>query len=567
MDTLLNRFSTRAKVMGNALLLIILMVIMSVTALFAMKNIGDELETIAHQDIPLTEKLTLLTEHQLEQAIHFERGMRYGLLLTQGQPASAADYQSFTEQRQLFDQSGNHIEKNLKDAALLAESTLNGTYLPEDKQEFRMVLKKLAEIKQEHHDFEAMAYQVFDLMEKGKTAERALTARVFQNENMLDQHLKQLLAEIEQFTHAAAERALEHEREAFMVQLVSVLLAICIGVLTSWLISHNVICRLAVTASEMKKVSEGDLTVDICVDGDDEIGKLQRSMKQMQQALLEIIRKTSQIGSLLSSAAEEVSMAMSEASRNIQTQQQRTDSLATAMNQMSIAVHDVVRDVSHTSQFSQKADRQAQQGHNVMTEAMARLKALSEQITDNSRVVSELEENSNKITSVLEVIRSIADQTNLLALNAAIEAARAGESGRGFSVVADEVRVLATRTQESTEEIRTIIEQLQHGSNRVVEAMQKSCQQTDAVVQQSDQAGMALAAITETVSDISRMGNQIAGATEEQSQVINDMSTNVSDLNQLAHQNAACLEETTQAGAELARMAEELKQMMSWFRT
>ena len=569
MDTLLNRLSTRAKVMGNAIILVLLLVLTSSTALVSMGQVGDELEAIAHQDIPLTEKITLITEHQLEQAIHFERGLRYGtlLLVNQASDNRASQQSLYQQEKQSFDLLSVQVEQEIKQAQSFANSAANNGRSEKDKQAFQHIQQQLQVIESEHRSFERHAVEVFDLLEQGKLMQsERLAEQVGQEEDQLDLHLAELLKEIEAFTHQATERALAHEQDAISLQATIMLLAAVFGLATSALISRNVVRRLSMTVQDMNQVAKGDLSRDVTSDGSDEIGQLQRAMAKMRQNLLGMVRQISQITHQLTVASEEVAMAMSQSSNNVQNQQAQTDAFATAMNQMSATVHDVATNVAQSSDSAHQADLQTRQGHRLMSHAIDELSTLAKQMESSSQLVTQLGENSETVGSVLEVIRSIADQTNLLALNAAIEAARAGESGRGFSVVADEVRVLATRTQESTEEIQDIIEQLQTGASQVVEAMSASREQTDTVVEHAQKAEKSLNDIANSVARINEMTSQISTATDEQNQVVEDMTRSVVQINEMAHQNASSIEETAQAGTDLSRMSHELGQLVARFK-
>jgi methyl-accepting chemotaxis protein len=236
------------------------------------------------------------------------------------------------------------------------------------------------------------------------------------------------------------------------------------------------------------------------------------------------------------------------------------------MNQMSIAVADVSGSVNSAVESTNKATSEAEHGKDLVKSTVEGIQRLANQVEENALVSDELEQDSQNIFTVLDVIKSIAEQTNLLALNAAIEAARAGEQGRGFAVVADEVRTLAGRTQDSTEEINQIIDKLQIGAQKVTASMRVSKQQTEEVVSKATQAGASLDQIASSVAQIDEQSTQIATAAEQQNAVAQNMNDNIHQVNESAMHNAASVEETTVAGQEIARIAEELSAMIDHFK-
>lgn len=341
---------------------------------------------------------------------------------------------------------------------------------------------------------------------------------------------------------------------------------VLLGVGLVYLLVSRVLACLPKVMVELQRVAEGDLTSSIEVTRRDEIGDLMRGLQSMQQRLLEMISQINSTTTQLSTAAEEVSTVTAQTSANIQQQQSETDQLATAMNEMSVTVREVAESVGNTSTAANDANDEAEKGHRVMEQAVQEIGQLAVQIERASEVMTQVERDSANINTVLDVIKSIAEQTNLLALNAAIEAARAGEQGRGFAVVADEVRTLAGRTQASTAEINQIIEKLQTGSRNAAQAMSQSREQARSVVDQSSLASSSLTTIVESVSQIDQMSSQIATAAEEQSTVAEDMNHNLVRISDMGKQNASGANQTSQAGQELARMASTLQELIGQFR-
>jgi methyl-accepting chemotaxis protein len=236
------------------------------------------------------------------------------------------------------------------------------------------------------------------------------------------------------------------------------------------------------------------------------------------------------------------------------------------MNQMTATVQEVASHAARAAESARQADEEAQDGKRIMQQTLNAMDTLANEVENAAGVIHSLEKESEEIGSVLDVIRGIAEQTNLLALNAAIEAARAGEQGRGFAVVADEVRTLASRTQASTQEIQNMIERLQAGANNAVKAMEAGQTQARKGVEQASLAGASLETITQSVTTISDMNMQIASAAEEQSSVADEINRNIATISQSADNTAHGSQQTAIAGDELARLAAELRELVGHFK-
>ena len=247
-------------------------------------------------------------------------------------------------------------------------------------------------------------------------------------------------------------------------------------------------------------------------------------------------------------------------------QQLQITHIATAMTEMKAAVADVARNTEDSANQANEANRRTQHGVRETQGMVDAIHEVSNVIGAAGDTVAELEQQSNKINVIVDVIRDIADQTNLLALNAAIEAARAGESGRGFAVVADEVRMLAARTQDSTQEIQTIIEELQAQSGLANDSMQVSLDKLSRNNELTQQANEALVGITESVANINDSNTQVATAAEEQSQVTQDINRNVVNMSELVNQNVAGISQSASASTELSLLAEKQKEQLSFFK-
>ncbi len=347
---------------------------------------------------------------------------------------------------------------------------------------------------------------------------------------------------------------------------ISSALALLLGVAAAWLITRQITLPLQATLSDVERIASGDLTATRAVSRRDEMGTLQRGIQNMGETLRELIGGIRDGVSQISSAAEELSAVTTQTSAGANIQREETDQVATAMHEMSATVHEVARNAEQAALAATEADTQARDGNRLATEVVTQIERMASEVIRSSEAMTALQSDSDKIGSVMGVIRSVAEQTNLLALNAAIEAARAGEAGRGFAVVADEVRGLAQRTQQSTEEIEQLVSALHNGTQQVASIMQSSRELTESSVKLTRQTGSSLADITVTVSNIQAMNQQIATAAEEQSAVAEEISRSVVHVRDVSEQTASASEQTAAATHELARLGSQLQGMVSRFR-
>ena len=351
----------------------------------------------------------------------------------------------------------------------------------------------------------------------------------------------------------------------YMLMLATVL-ALIFGLFAAWAITRQIVIPLNQTLKVAERIAAGDLTHNLASKRQDELGQLQRAIQSMTQGLRELIGGISDGVTQIASAAEELSAVTEQTSAGVNSQKVETDQVATAMNEMTATVQEVARNAEEASEAAVAADQQAREGDKVVGEAIAQIERLAKEVGNSTEAMGELKRESDKIGSVLDVIKSVAQQTNLLALNAAIEAARAGEAGRGFAVVADEVRSLAQRTQKSTEEIEELIVGLQNGTQQVSTIMDNSRALTDSSVELTRRAGGSLESITRTVSAIQAMNQQIAAAAEQQSAVAEEINRSVLNVRDVSDQTSAASEETAASSVELARLGTHLQMLVGRFK-
>ncbi|KMN19080.1 chemotaxis protein [Pseudomonas weihenstephanensis] len=343
-------------------------------------------------------------------------------------------------------------------------------------------------------------------------------------------------------------------------------LALALGTLAAWLITRQIVTPLQHTLRIVEAVAAGDLSQDHPTQRRDELGQVQQAIARMTGELRDLIGGISDGVTQIASAAEQLSAVTEQTSAGVNSQKVETDQVATAMHEMAATVHEVARNAEEASEAAVAADQQAREGDTVVAQAIEQIEHLAAEVLKSTDAMTHLQQESGKIGSVLDVIKSVSQQTNLLALNAAIEAARAGEAGRGFAVVADEVRSLAQRTQASTEEIEELIVGLQSGTQRVSTSMDNSRVLTDSSVELTRRAGASLSTITRTVSTIQGMNQQIAAAAEQQSSVAEEINRSVLNVRDVSEQTAAASEETAASSVELARLGTHLQTLVGRFK-
>ena len=338
------------------------------------------------------------------------------------------------------------------------------------------------------------------------------------------------------------------------------------GVFVYWMVNVILLRKLRRVSDVADAISRGDVSRRCDIVSHDLVGEIINSFNGMAQNLCSMIGEITGSTAQLAAAAEQLTTITEHTSHGIRQQQAEIDQVATAVNEMVATVQEVARNAEQAAHAAQSADQSAKSGALVATEAMGGIDALVNEVEKSAAVIHELEAESENIGMVLDVIKGIAEQTNLLALNAAIEAARAGEQGRGFAVVADEVRTLASRTQKSTQEIHTMIERLQSGASNAVKVMESARAQGKKGVDQVEKAAESLAEIAGAVATINDMNTQIASAAEEQSAVAEEINRNVVNISQAAVQSANGSAQTASSSEDLARLAGQLQSLVGRFK-
>lgn len=411
----------------------------------------------------------------------------------------------------------------------------------------------MQQIESQHNKWAEYVEDVFvALVNKNFHHAEELSEKVEQEAFTLSKHVEDVLAEIERFTEEAVisidEEAIALEFIAFYAVVVSVL----VNVFSAWLVIKAVQAGLKKAVKSLENIAQGNFGQHVATDAPGEVGKMLEHMEIMRGNICSILTK--------------VNDSTNDVQETAQILAQANNLVATAINELSATAQEVAKNTTRTLELTEAASSSSQQSQQVNLQAMEQIRQLVESLSDSGEAFTKLEKNSERIESVLDVIKGIADQTNLLALNAAIEAARAGEKGRGFAVVADEVRNLAQRTQESTTEIEQMIEQYRTGAHNAVVAMDHSRDLSAKTIEFSERSKALMADVNQAISSVNDMSTQVATAAEEQHCVVEEINNNITQVNDASHENKQEIERAAEATTHLQSTSNELHEEMSEFK-
>jgi len=465
-----------------------------------------------------------------------------------------------TDESRVRENSRNLITRQRSDLQTLLDH--HETLLTNDEE--REMLKQ---VKTDVAGYLAIVGQMVDLIDKDQQQDAIdlLNNRLAPQGTLLTQSLEKLIVFNQNGVEAAADSAAQMYSSAQWVVGLIIVIALIATLLLAWLLTRSITAPLSQALTVARTIAAGDLSQPIKVQGHDEPAQLLTALATMQTQLQTTIRGISESAQQLASAAEEMSSVMEQSTRGLQAQNDEIEQAATAVTEMSTAVDEVAGNAVSSAEASQASDEDSKHGHYQISETISSIQNLVDEVLGASNKAEGLAVQAQDISKVLEVIRGIAGQTNLLALNAAIEAARAGEAGRGFAVVADEVRSLAQRTQDSTEEIEQMISAIQQGTQNTVEALNSSADHAGQTLQRANSAGSALEKITAAISQISQRNLVIASAAEQQALVAREVDRSLVNIRDLSTQTAAGATQTSAASQELSRLAVDLNGLVTRF--
>ncbi|MGL5006399.1 MAG: methyl-accepting chemotaxis protein [Plesiomonas sp.] len=501
--------------------------------------------------------------------------------IQQGVAGSAVKFDNFNKQVYESNYSAEYkrrvaeIMMHISSARINLHSFLSGLRVSELDKAISEISLAESKIKT-NVEMDSTVSEIYNLVVKYKNT-LTLIKTEYTNYNLSDKKTDELGASVEKHLESMAQRSgrsgysvaddiIKDSEVSSMVSVLFSIVAVILGVLFSLVISNQLTGQLAGLLSASKQISNKNLFVSYIDKSKNEIGMLAREIELMRLNLHEMITNIACGSTQLSSAAEEVSAVAMQSSVGMESQKEQITLLATAMNELQSTANDMSKNADDAANSVKNAVNEADNGMNIVLSTVTTIEQIAFDIQKASKVVHELEQESSKIGIVLDVIRGIAEQTNLLALNAAIEAARAGEQGRGFAVVADEVRTLAHRTQESTAEINGIIKNLQSKANEAENAMMVSSQMMESGVSQVKKSGEVIKSMNDNIMLINDMNTQIASASEEQNAVSESLNVNINNINDVTLEVSEGSNQTAKACSELSLLANNLQQLTGQFK-
>jgi methyl-accepting chemotaxis protein len=384
----------------------------------------------------------------------------------------------------------------------------------------------------------------------------------------IDKQLVDLVAQQRRNIQTTSAELTEQTESTTSLVTTLLVLGLLIGGGIAWLTARLISTPLKVAVVAMRDIAEGegDLTQRLTASGDDEVAQLARGFNQFAAKIQDLLRQVLESADQISLSSEDMATASAAAENSIGQQNSETEQISTAVEEMSMNSQEVAQNAELAADAASNAHKETTEGRRIVTNALKSVGTLADETQAAAGVIEKLGTDIQGISSVIDVIRGVAEQTNLLALNAAIEAARAGEQGRGFAVVADEVRTLASRTQQSTQEIQDKVEALQKEAHAAVDRMLQNRRIADETIELTTTAGTSLEAITQAVSRISEMTGHIAHAAEQQSEVANVVSQNIANVAQLAEKTDNSAQHVFLGTKGLNQLAEALRERISRFK-
>ena len=562
--------SVTHKLMGIVAMSVAFTIVVASIAIYQFARIGTEIESISHNDLPLTQLVSLVTEHQLEQAILMERILRMNNV-----PANASP-EDIRKAEEAFEKLNAKVDKEIKQGEELAREAIAHAHTAEEKAEFEKVLHALEKIETEHKDFHAHSVEVFELAHVGRYDEAAEKAHgVEAEEEQLTRELEGLLADIQAFTLAATLTVEAHEKDALKQMIVVSIIAALLGFgLSYWFTTRAVTTPLGAVSHALDRLALGDTDVHVKVGSKDEIGRLAQAfeafkvktqeLKQMEEERATekeraeaekreaTLRMADQLEGGVKGVVDSVASATTEMDATAKSMSANADQTSKQANTVASAAEVTSGNIQTVASAAEELSSSIQEISRQVTQATDTAGDATRQAQETNDTVKGLASNAQKIGEVVNLINDIAEQTNLLALNATIEAARAGEAGKGFAVVASEVKSLANQTAKATDEIGQQIDAMQTVSRDTAEAIAT-------VVEAIERINEVIASISSAVEEQNSVTAEIARNAQEVAQGSNEITQSISGVSQSAAGSSEAAGQMTEVVSELSTQSEVLR--------
>lgn len=540
---MLNNIKIGVRLWGGFGLIILLMLVIISASIYGFYNIGGYTHEIASERFPRVE-----TASDTLDKINIVARSSFGVLLTDSKAEIDKDLERIAKAMQAIDANMEKLGK--------------GIASPEGKEVYAGFIKA----KQE---YDPAINKFISLMKEGSKEEakriRLIDIRKMQRERYMPS-IEKIIKYEDRLTKDAGNNAEKAKSRALIVVVIFAFISVVLAFIMAVSITRSIAVPLGVVKDAAEKVAAGDLTSRIASESRDEIGDLMRAMQEMIEKLKTMITMIQSSANSVASASEQLSASSEETSRGVAEQSGRAAQIATSTTEMSQTVIDVAKNASNIASSAVETSKIAQEGAQTVDKSVDEVNEIADTVGESSQRIISLGERSKQIGDIVNVIKDIADQTNLLALNAAIEAARAGEQGRGFAVVADEVRKLAERTAKATSEISGMIGAIQNEVDDAVVSMDEATKKVGSGVRNVTMAGVSLNNIVQSVNGLQAMIQQIASATEQMSTVSETISADIDTIASVSNETSLSSDQIAQAASDLARLSSELQATVEHFR-
>ncbi|KJZ13828.1 chemotaxis protein [Marinomonas sp. SBI22] len=553
--------SVKTKTLSLVALFAVLIIALTINSAYSSKKVAQELNTLSTHSLELVKNLEKSRQLLLKQSVEFERGY---FQVSIAKSLSGYGVEQIAGSAEAFKEFTSELELSLVEVTNILGVMPRNTELDE-------LLVLIDTLKENQVAFLESSSTTYSWWTKLKTmqANRSRKAAKASLE-AVNTDMEQIIAKIDAYVTKVNQEQNDQLEQNLITSSIVAFIAIAVGIVISLLMVGNISSALQKSVNRAKEIAAGNLTHKSSSQRSaakrDEIGQLEIAMDTLVEQLSSILNDVSLSSHMLTEAADNLNEETKNSSKMVEEQQSETDLISQAINEIQSTAMHVSESTSDASSAAQDAALSADEGHKIVIGTISSIENLASEINTAAQTINKLEEDTNNITQILNVILGIAEQTNLLALNAAIEAARAGEQGRGFAVVADEVRTLAQNTQDATQQIEQMISKLQSGTSQAVKAMQSSHTISTNVVDVVKEEETSLESINNSVSKIRDMNNRISATAEQQASVTSEVNTNVSNIAAIAVKSTQSIHTITDDAAKVAKLAKQLCDKIEYFK-